>query len=74
MNINGTQLQYIKKGYEYRTYEDVEDDNIKIFHHCFKDGKEIEMSYHFYNESPYELIAPELFGIYINQLEVFIQG
>jgi hypothetical protein len=74
MNHHATELHYIKKGYEYRTYLEQEDDNQKLFHYCFKDGKEIDMGVNFYNESPYELMSPELFGIYVNQIEVFIQG
>ena len=35
MNIQSTDLHYIKKGYEYRTYLDREDDNQKLFHYCF---------------------------------------
>ena len=55
--IQGTDKHYAYKGYEYRTYDDVDDDCIKMFHLCFKDGKEVKMPPEFYNHSPYSLIA-----------------
>lgn len=69
-----TNLQYKIDGYEYRTYDDVEDDNIKTFHYCFKDGVEVKMPYDFYNTSPYRLVKREDFQRYIKDLTVFIQG
>ena len=41
--IQGTDLHYRYMGYEYRTYDDVEPDNIKMFHLCFKDGVEVQL-------------------------------
>jgi hypothetical protein len=70
----GTTLQYEYKGYQYRTYLDVEDDNQKLFHYCFKDGKEIKMPYDFQNSSPYRRVSPEAFINFVQDLEVFIQG
>ena len=35
--INSTDLEYTIDGYQYRTYLEVEDDNQKLFHFCFKD-------------------------------------
>jgi uncharacterized protein YacL (UPF0231 family) len=67
-------LRYKYKGFEYRTFDDVEEDNIKTFHYCYKDGKEIKMSYEFYNTSPYELVAVEDFKKFVDTLEVFIQS
>ena len=69
-----TDLQYEVDGYQYRTADDIEDDNIKTFHYCFKDGKEVKMPYDFYNTSPYRLVKREDFQRYIKDLTVFIQG
>jgi uncharacterized protein YacL (UPF0231 family) len=65
---------YAYKGFEYRTWDDVEEDNIKTFHECWKDGKRIKMPYAFYNHSPYSLVEREDFVKFVNTLEVFIQG
>jgi hypothetical protein len=59
--IQGTTKQYAYMGYEYRTYDDVEDDNIKTFHLCFKDGLEVKLPYEFYNHSPYSLVEVDTF-------------
>lgn len=64
--IQGTDKHYEYMGYEYRTYEDREDDNIKLFHLCFKDGKEVKLPYEFYNHSPYSLVYREAFERYID--------
>lgn len=69
-----TDLRYKYNGFEYRTYDDVEDDNIKIFHYCYKDGKAIKMVPEFYNHSPYSLITVEEFKEFIDTIEVFIQS
>lgn len=61
-------------GYEYRVYEDVEEDNIKLFHYCYKDGKQVNMPLEFYNHSPYRTMAPEEFVKHVQTLEVFVQG
>jgi hypothetical protein len=67
-------FQYVVNGYEYRTFDDIEDDNIKTFHYCYKDGVEIKMPREFYNTSPYSLVKQEDFQRYIKDLTVFIQG
>ena len=58
------------KGYEYSPYEEVEFDgeNMKIFHYCFKDGKEVKMVSDFYNESPYRFIDYSKFVQYIDSI------
>lgn len=61
-------------GYQYRPWEDVEEDNIKIFHECYKDGKRITMPREFYNFSPYQRMDMAMFSHYVQQIEVFIQG
>jgi hypothetical protein len=61
-------------GYEYRTWDDYEDDNIKTFHECWKDGKEVKMPYDFYNHSPYSTMSYEEFVQHVQTIEVFIQG
>jgi uncharacterized protein YacL (UPF0231 family) len=65
---------YSYKGFEYRTWDEVEEDNIKIFHECWKDGKQIKMPSEFYNASPYSLIKLDDFIEFINTVEVFIQS
>jgi uncharacterized protein YacL (UPF0231 family) len=69
-----TETHYNYKGFEYRTWDDVEEDNIKTFHECWKDGKQIKMPYAFYNHSPYSLVEREDFVKFVNTLEVFIQS
>lgn len=59
--IQGTDLEFEYKGYEYRTYRDVEEDNIKLWHLCYKDGKEIKMPREFANHSPYSIVDPKVF-------------
>jgi predicted nucleotidyltransferase len=61
-------------GYEYCPWDDVEEDNIKTFHECYKDGKRIKMPGDFYNHSPYSLMPYEEFCKHVQSLEVFIQG
>jgi hypothetical protein len=61
-------------GYEYRVWEDHEDDNIKTFHECYKDGRRIDMPYEFRNHSPYSLMTFEEFVKHVQTVEVFIQG
>jgi len=73
-------LQYEINGFQYRTWDDVEDDNIKTFHYCYRrrpeDGQliEIRMPGEFYNHSPYSLITPDEFRGFLATLEVFIQS
>lgn len=67
-------LQYSINGFDYCTYLDIEEDNQKIFHYCFKDGKEIKMPYEFYNHSPYSYITPDEFVAYTQHLIVFLQS
>ena len=65
---------YSYLGYEYRPWDDVEEDNIKTFHECYKHGMRISMPDAFYNHSPYTLITFEEFVGYVQTVEVFIQG
>jgi len=67
-------LQYTVDGFSYYAIEDREDDNIKLFHECYKDGRRVVMSPEFYNESPYRLITPDAFKKYIQTVEVFVQS
>ena len=62
----GTELRYEYKGYQYRTYDDVEDDNIKTFHFCFKDGQEVFLCDEFYQTSPYRKVHPEDFKRFVD--------
>ena len=71
---NSTTLEYNLRGYEYRTYLDIEEDNQKLFHYCFKEGRRITMPAEFDNYTPYEKIKSYEFEDFINELEVFIQG
>ena len=63
--INSTDLEYNINGYQYRTYLEVEADNQKLFHLCFKDGQQVEMPYSFNNHSPYSKITRDEFGEYL---------
>jgi hypothetical protein len=74
MSPSSTTLEYNLRGYEYRTYLDIEEDNMKYFHYCFKGGKRIDMPAEFDNYTPYEKIKPAEFAEFVNNLEVFIQG
>lgn len=65
---------YSYLGYEYYPLDEVEDDNIKMFHECYKDGKRIKMSNDFYNHSPYELMLYDEFVKHVQSVEVFVQG
>lgn len=67
-------MMYNYLGFEYRPWKDVEEDNIKIFHECYKDGKRVEMSREFYNHTPYEYMIPDEFQKHVQTLEVFIRG
>jgi hypothetical protein len=67
-------LQYTANGYEYRTYLDIEEDNQKIFHYCYKDGVEIKMPYEFYNHSPYSYMPKDKFVAFTQHLVVFLQS
>jgi len=72
--MNSTVKLYNYLGYEYRIYEDIEDDNIKIFHYCYKDGFLVKMPEEFYNYTPYATMSPAEFVKHIQTLEVFAQG
>jgi hypothetical protein len=72
--MNSTDLQYTIRGYQYRTYLDIEEDNQKIFHYCYRDGKQIDMPREFYNHSPYSYIEPAEFEKQLQTVEVFVQG
>lgn len=65
---------YSYLGYEYCPWQDVEEDNIKIFHECYKDGKRVSMPAEFYNHSPYDYIDADEFVKHIQSIEVFVQG
>ena len=67
-------LQYTVDGFSYYVIEDREDDNIKMFHECYRDGRRVVMPQAFYNESPYRLITPEAFKKYLQTIEVFVQS
>ena len=56
-----TTLVYEYKGYQYRTYLDIEEDNMKTFHYCYKEGVEVKLPYAFYNHSPYSDVPYESF-------------
>jgi uncharacterized protein YacL (UPF0231 family) len=67
---------YTYKGFEYRIWEDVEEDNIKIFHECWKDGQQVKMPDAFYNHSPYSLVSLDEFVAFVQQIELveFVRG
>ena len=65
---------YSYLGYEYRVWDDVEEDNIKTFHECYKNGQRVKMPREFYNHSPYSLMMFEEFVGHVQTVEVFVQG
>lgn len=65
---------YSYLGYEYRPWDDVEEDNIKTFHECYKHGVRIKMPQEFYNHSPYDTMSFEEFVKHVQTVEVFVQG
>ena len=77
-----TDLRYKYNEFEYRTYDDIEEDNIKTFHFCFRrraeDGHLIEvgMPRAFYNHSPYDLVPVEDFKKYVDEIALveFVQS
>lgn len=66
MSVNNTEFEYEYNGYQYRTWKDYEDDNIKIFHECYKDGVEVDLGREFVNTSPYRYVKPEDFRRYVD--------
>jgi hypothetical protein len=64
------------QGFEYQTWAEIDDDVIKTFHECWKDGCQIHMPREFYNTSPYDLVKYEDFCRYVDQviLEVFVNS
>ena len=65
---------YSYLGYDYCPWDDVEEDNIKTFHECYKAGKRICMPREFYNHSPYSLMSYNEFVQHVQTVEVFAQG
>ena len=67
---------YTYKGFEYYTWDDVKEDNIKMYHECRKAGREIKMPDAFYNHSPYSLVSLDEFVAFIQQIELveFVRG
>ena len=65
---------YSYLGYEYRPWDDVEEDNIKTFHECYKYGMRVKMPREFYNHSPYDTMTFEQFVGHVQTVEVFVQG
>ena len=70
-DINTTDLEYEFNGYQYRTYLEVEDDNQKLFHFCFMNGKYVQMEQDFYNHSPYSRITPDEFQCYLHEAGLY---
>ena len=67
MSVHNTEFQYSYKGFQYRTWDDVEPDNIKTFHECYKDGTEVQLCRAFANSSPYRLVKREDFIRYVEE-------
>ena len=57
-------------GYEYHTNLDVQDDCIKIYHRCFKNGSEVRMPIEFYSMSSYDYIEPVTFRGFILKMKM----
>jgi hypothetical protein len=73
---NETHFSY--NGFEYRTWVEIEfdGDNMKTFHECWKDGKQVKMPRAFYNTSPYDLVEYKDFVAFVQQIELveFVRG
>ena len=54
-------IEYSYKGYEYRIWQDFEDDNVKMFHQCWRNGQEVNLGQEFYNHSPYRPVPKSVF-------------
>ena len=69
-------FEYEYRGYQYRTFQDIEEDNIKTFHLCYKDGKEVSLCRAFYNTSPYRYVDRPDFERYVEEyiLVDFVNG
>jgi hypothetical protein len=65
---------YSYLGYEYRPWDDVEEDNIKTHHECYKGGQRVKMPREFYNHSPYDIMTFDQFVGHVQTVEVFVQG
>lgn len=65
---------YSYLGYEYRPWDDVEEDNIKTYHECYKHGQRVKMPDAFYCHSPYNAMTFEEFVGHVQTVEVFVQG
>jgi hypothetical protein len=65
------ETHYTYNGYEYRTWDEIESDgdNVKTFHECWKDGKEVVMNKDFYNYTPYDTIPYDTFVRYVEDLQ-----
>jgi hypothetical protein len=61
-------------GYEYRPWDDVEPDNIKTLHECYKNGQRVNMPEAFYCHSQYYTMTFEQFVGHVQTVEVFVQG
>ena len=72
--MNGVHFLLEYNGYRYGIWEDIEEDNIKAFHECYKDGRRIDMPQEFYNHSPYSTMTHSEFVKHVQTLEVFLQG
>ena len=70
-SIDSTDLEFEFNGYQYRTYLEVEDDNQKLFHHCFLNGVEVKLEQDFYNHSPYSRITPDEFQCYLHEAGLY---
>ena len=67
-------IHFEYNSYTYRTWDDVEPDNIKTFHECYQGSRRIKMPVDFYNHSPYSLMTYDEFVKHIQTVEVFVQG
>ena len=62
------------RGYQYLIWHEYEEDNVKIFHECWRQGRQLKMPQEFYNHSPYSVMTREEFVAHCHSLEVFLQG
>ena len=68
MYKTNTTYQFSVGEYEYRTDLDIEEDNMKIFHYCFKDNERIKMPHAFYNYTPYDYVSVDEFKQFLDEV------
>jgi hypothetical protein len=59
------------KGFIYLPYEDVMDDNVKVYHDVYSNGDRVDVPKWFTNITPYRYVTREEF---VNAIDEFLAG